>query len=110
MTDLTGNIKLADRKKHELKLVGSYVEVFWTATSRLSKRQCEKCVYSVRGQADDMICLELIYDAIDGVHRHDAIYWAPMSAVQYLRVLTEHEAEARIERLEREVLSDMPRD
>ena len=92
-----------------LTLVGSFCEVFWTATSRLAKRQCEKCVYLVRGKEADMICLELIYDAIDGVHKSEEIHWVPMAAVQYLKVLTPNVAKRRMETLEREVYENLPR-
>lgn len=93
-----------------LTLVGSFCEVFWTATSRLAKRQCEKCVYVVRGKEQDMICLELIYDAIDGVHKSDEIHWVPMAAIQYLKVLTPVVARRRMETLEREAFENHPRD
>ena len=93
-----------------LTLVGSHCEVFWTATSRMAKRQCEKCVYVVRGKEPDMICLELIYDAIDGVHKSDEIVWVPVSAIQYLKVLTPSVAKRRMETLEREAYENLPRD
>lgn len=101
---------LSSRDTSELSLVGSFVEVYWTATSRLAKRQCERCVYVVRGAVEGLVCVELVYDAIDGEHRKDAIYWVPLSNIQYLRVLTRSEAEHRIERLEREALENMPKD
>lgn len=103
-------VDLAKRDRTRLSLVGAFVEVRWTATHRLAKRQCEKCVYLIRGLEGDMICVELVYDAIDGEHRHDAIYWVAMDSVQYLRVLSEGEAQRRIERLEREVMEDHPKD
>lgn len=104
------DIQVSKRDKTELTIVGSYVEVRWTSTNVLSKRQCEKCVYLVRGIQGDMLCVELVYDAIEGEHKKDAIYWVNILSVQYLRVLTEGEAQRRIERLEREALDDMPKD
>ena len=103
------------RQHHEdmhlpLELVGSYCQVNWTATHRLAKRQCDKCVYIVRGKEADMICLELLYDAIDGEHRKDEIHWVPISAVQYLKVLTPAAAKRRMDQLEREVFEDSPKD
>lgn len=107
---LTMDIDLSSRDRAELTLVGSFVEVRWTSTHSLAKRQCEKCVYLVRGVQGDMVCLELVYDAIDGVHRKDAIYWVHITSVQYLRVLTESEATRRVEALEREVMENLPKD
>ncbi len=79
--------------------------------NKLAARQCEKCVYLVRGAEHGMLCVELVYDAIDGVRRQDAIYWVPLNAIQVLRMLTEKEAELRIERLEREAIDPhAPRD
>jgi hypothetical protein len=101
---------LENRKKTRLDLIGSYCEVMWSATNRMAKNQCSKCVYLVRGIEPGLICLELVYDAIEGVHRHDAIYWVPSDALQYLRVLDEKAAERRIEALEKEVYEDKPRD
>ncbi len=103
-------IDLTKIDKSALSLVGSYVEVRWTSTNYLAKRQCQKCVYLVRGADAGMICVELIYDAIDGEHKKDSIYWVESSAIQYLRVLRESEVRHRIETLEREVLADAPRD
>lgn len=103
-------MNLEKRDRSELDLVGTFCQVNWTSTNRLAKRQCEKCVYIVRGYAPGVICLELIYDAIDGVHRHDQIHWVPLDAVQYLHVLTEAAAQRRIDALEREVLDEQPRD
>lgn len=102
--------ELTDTHYTELKLIGSYCQVHWTSTHRLSKRQCEKCVYVVRGKEADMICLELIYDAIEGEHRHDEIHWVPTAAIQYLKVLSPAAAKRRIESLEREVFDDVPKD
>lgn len=102
--------ELTEAAKAPLSLVGSYCQVHWTSTHRLSKRQCEKCVYVVRGKEADMICLELIYDAIDGEHRLDEIHWVPTSAIQYLKVLSLATAKRRIENLEREVFNDVPKD
>jgi hypothetical protein len=104
------DVHLEQRDRTELDLVGSYCQVHWNATNRLAKRQCEKCVYTIRGAEGGMICLELIYDAIDGVHAKDAIYWVSMDAIQYLRVISEVAAKHRIESLEREVMEDAPRD
>lgn len=101
---------VAKQDRSPLELVGSFVEVRWTGTNVLAKRQCEKCVYLVRGVVGDMICVELVYDAIDGVHRRDSIYWVSILSVQYLRVLADSEAQRRIERLEREALAEMPKD
>lgn len=106
---MSGTLTLIDRDRSTLSLNGSYCEVNWTSTHRLAKRQCEKCVYLVRGVDNFMICLELIYDAIDGVHKHDSVYWVPASAIQYLRVLSEAAATRRIENLEREVMEEMSR-
>lgn len=107
---MTIETTLESRNKSELHLIGSFCQVHWSSANRLAKRQCEKCVYVVRGVADEMICVELIYDAIDGVHRNDAIYWVPMHAIQYLRVLSEAAAKRRIESLEREVMDEFPKD
>lgn len=101
---------LSDRPHQTIDLVGSYCEIYWASTSRMAKRQCEKCVYIVRGQSNDMLCVELIYDAIEGEHRQDYIYWVPSSAVQYLKVISQARAQTRIETLEREVFEEMPRD
>ena len=103
-------LKISSLDRSELSLVGSFVEVRWTSTHVLSKRQCEKCVYIVRGIQGDMLCLQLIYDAIEGVHRTDALYWANILSVQYLRVLTEKQAQHRIDTLEREALEELPKD
>lgn len=104
------NIALTERDRHPLDLVGSYCEIYWSSTNRLAKRQCEKCVYVVRGVVGDMVCVELVYDAIEGEHRHDHIYWVPVTAIQYMRMLTEHAASYRIESLEREPGHAGPRD
>lgn len=101
---------LSERDRRPLELVGAYCEVHWATSNRLAKRQCDKCVYVVRGTNNDMVCLELIYDAIEGEHRKDHIYWVPITAIQYLRVLSEAAAARRIETLEREVLEEHPRD
>jgi hypothetical protein len=103
-------VPLSERNRTPLELVGSYVEAYWCSTSRLAKRQCDKCVYLVRGNAPGMVCLELVYDAIDGEHRQDHIYWVPTDSIQYLRPLTEKAAQHRIDRLEREMADDKPRD
>ena len=102
------NVLSADRSR--LDLVGQFVEVRWAANHVLAKRQCDKCVYVVRGLESDMICLDLIYDAIDGVHRTDSVFWVNVLSVQYLRVLSERHAMQRIETREREVALDHPRD
>ncbi len=104
------SLSIINRQRSRLELVGSFVEVRWTSTNVLAKRQCEKCVYSVRGIEGDMLCIELVYDAIEGVHRHEAIYWVNILSVQYLRVLTDAEAQRRVERLEREALEEHPKD
>lgn len=105
------DITLSNIDKSELSLVGTFAEVRWTANNRLAARQCEKCVYLVRGVQNEMLCIELVYDAIEGSHRNDTIYWVPMQAIQYLRVLSDKEAQRRIDRLEREAFEgDMPRD
>ncbi len=103
-------INVLNRDCSRLSLIGSYAEVRWTATHFLAKRQCEQCVYVVRGHENDLLCVELIYDAIDGMHRRDAIYWVPMTAVQYLRTLSEREAHHRIEILEHQAMDDHPKD
>ncbi len=107
---ITMEVDLKTRDRAPMNLVGSFVEVRWSGTHSLAKRQCEKCVYLVRGAEGGMICLELIYDAIDGVHKKDAIYWVDAQSVQYLRVLTEAVAQHRIDSLEREVLENHPKD
>lgn len=104
------SLTLPERDKNPLEMVGSYVEIYWSATNRMAKRQCEKCVYVVRGQSGNLLAVELIYDAIEGVHRHDSVYWVPSESVQYMRVLSESAALRRIETLEREVFEDRPRD
>lgn len=107
---MTLKVSLAERDRNQLELMGSYVEVYWCATNRLAKRQCDKCVYLVRGTSPGMICLELVYDAIEGEHRHDAVYWVPVDSIQYLRLLSERAAQHRIDRLEEELAADKPRD
>ncbi|MBS1704352.1 MAG: hypothetical protein JST40_00650 [Armatimonadetes bacterium] len=101
---------LSERDKTVLKLIGSYCEIYWSANNRLAKRQCEKCVYVVRGMEGEMVCVELIYDSIDGEHHRDSIFWVPVSSIQYMRVLSEAAAMRRIETLEREVIENFPRD
>ena len=103
-------IRQHDDNHRPLELVGSYCQVNWTATHRLAKRQCDKCVYTVRGKEVDMLCLELLYDAIDGEHRQEEIHWVPLSAIQYLKVLTPAAAKRRMEQLEREVFLEAPKD
>ncbi len=105
---MESNVLGSDRSR--LDLVGQLVEVGWAAAHPFAKKQCGKCVYAVRGIEYDMICLDLVYDAIDGVHRTDAVYWVNVLAVQYLRVLSEREAKSRIEFFEREFELDRPRD
>ncbi len=97
-----------DRPK--LHLIGQLVEVRWAAGHPFAKKQCDQCVYAVRGIEYDMICLDLVYDAADGVHRTDAIHWVNVLAVQYLRVLSEREAKMRVEFFEREFELERPRD
>lgn len=110
MIEAMDQAQLETRHRARLDLVGSYCEVMWDATNRMAKHQCSRCVYVVRGFEPGLICLEMVYDAIDGVHRFDAIYWVPTAAIQYLRVLERKAAERRIETLEREALQDQPRD
>lgn len=108
---MTETISLANVDRSELKLVGSFVQVHWSEECSLSIRQCEKCVFLVRGLEQGMVCVELIYDAIEGVHCHDAIYWVPLRAIDTMRLLSEKEAERRMNILERQALSaDKPRD
>jgi hypothetical protein len=103
--------KLSARDRSPLDLIGSYAEVTWSANNRMAKRQCDKCVYLVRGIAGPMVGLELVYDAIDGEHRHEAIYWVPSEAIQYLKVLSELAATHRIESFAAEGLEeDAPKD
>jgi hypothetical protein len=102
-------IDLEQRENSRLDLVGSFVEVRWTSTHVLAKRQCQKCVYLVRGFEAGMACIELVYDAIDGEHKTDSIYWVETSAIQYLRVLSKKEAHRRIDTLERELMAELPR-
>ena len=97
-----------DRPK--LDLIGRLVEVQWSPSHVFSKKPCDRCVYAVRGLESDMICVELVYDAKDGVHRTDSVYWVNVLAVSYLRVLSEEEARSRVEFYEREFESDCPRD
>lgn len=104
------NMKLSERETQAVPLVGSFCEIHWTSTNRMAKRQCEKCVYLVRGIEGEMLCVELIYDAIEGEHRHDHIYWVPTSAVQTLRLLTLNQAQHRVEILEKQAYEDLPRD
>lgn len=101
---------MMNKDRKELELVGTYCEIYWTASNRLAKRQCEKCVYYVRGIENNLVCVELIYDAIEGEHRQDKIYWVPTEAIQYMHVLTEAVAMRRIETLEREAYNDRPLD
>jgi len=110
MTEAMDQMHLENRHRSRLDLVGSYCEVMWDATNRMAKHQCSKCVYLVRGCEPGLICLEMVYDAIEGIHRYDAIYWVPIEALQYLRVLERKVAERRIETLEREAMQEHPRD
>lgn len=108
---VVNEVDLSSREKTPLSLVGAFVQVHWVAECHLAERQCERCVYVVRGLEGGLVCVELIYDAIDGVHRHDAIHWVPVQAISFMRVLTEKEAELRIQRLEKTVFGpDHPRD
>lgn len=104
------NISLNNVDRSPLSLVGTFVEVHWAPGNKLSARQCEKCVYLVRGVENGMVCLELVYDAIEGIHRHDAIYWVPLQGISFVRALSDRLAEQRIQRLELDAVSDMPRD
>ena len=105
---MESNVVSVDRSK--LELVGQLVEVKWSANHAFAKKPCEQCVYVVRGMEFDMICLELVYDAVDGTHGRDAVYWVNVLSVQYLRVLGEREARSRIEFYEREFQLDRPHD
>lgn len=105
---MESNVITVDRAK--LELVGQLVEVKWSPSHSFAKKQCEQCVYAVRGHENDMICLELVYDAVDGTHSRDAIYWVNVLSVQYLRVLGEREAQSRIAFYEREFQLDRPHD
>lgn len=97
-------------ERPKLELVGCLVEVQWSPSHAFAKKPCDRCLYTVRGLEGDMVCLELVYDAKDGVHRTDSVYWVNILAVSHLRVLTEREARTRIEYFEREFESDCPRD
>jgi len=97
-------------ERPRLDLIGQFVEVRWAPGHVFAQKQCDRCVYAVRGLENDMICLDLVYDAAEGIHRKDAVYWVNILSVSYLRVLTEREAARRIETLEREVHSELPRD
>ncbi|MBS1714549.1 MAG: hypothetical protein JST30_09460 [Armatimonadetes bacterium] len=97
-------------ERPKLDLVGCLVEVQWSPSHAFAKKPCDRCVYSVRGLESDMVCLELVYDAQDGGHRTDAVFWVNVLAVSHLRVLTDKEARTRIEYFEREFESDCPRD
>ncbi len=94
----------------QLSLVGKYVEVKWAPTHSLANRLCEQCVYTVRGHEKDLICVHLVYDAVEGMHRNEAIFWVPLTAVQYIRVLSDREAIHRIDLLERLALDNLPKD
>jgi len=102
------NVLQSDRSR--LDLVGQFVEVRWSTSHAFAKKQCDQCVYVVRGLESDMICLDLAYDAIDGVHRTDSVYWVNVLSVQYLRVLSEREVERRVAHFEREFEMSHPRD
>jgi hypothetical protein len=54
--------------------------------------------------------VELVYDAIEGIGGQDKIYWVPVEAIQVMRVLTIAQAQARMDRLEREAMGDSPKD
>lgn len=105
---MESNVLSIDRSR--LDLVGQLVEVRWTAGHPFAKLQSEQCVYAVRGTENDLICLELVYNANDGAHRKDAIYWVNVLAVQYMRVLSAREAQSRVEFFEREFELDRPHD
>lgn len=105
------NVNTSTLDRSVLSLVGGFAEVTWVTNNKLAARQCEKCVYLVRGAEYGMLCVELVYDAIEGRRRNDAIYWVPTTAVQSMRVLSEKEANRRIETLEREAVDpSTPRD
>jgi hypothetical protein len=105
---MESNVVSVDRSR--LEFVGQLVEVKWSSSHAFAKKQCEQCVYAVRGHENDMICLELVYDAVDGAHGKDAVYWVNVLSVQYLRVLGEREAQSRITFYEREFQLDRPHD
>jgi len=96
--------------RSKLDLIGQLVEVRWSPDHTFARKQCEKCVYVVRGIEHGMICLDQVYDATEGVHRKEAAHWVPMNSVHYLRVLSEREAKVRIEFFEREFELDRPHD
>jgi hypothetical protein len=102
--------KLAELERCEIPLVGTFCEIRWTATNVMAQRQCEKCVYLVRGACGSLVCVELVYDAIEGHNSQDKVYWVPVEAVQVMRVLTMAQAQARMDRLEREAMADHPKD
>lgn len=103
------DVKVLDRDRTRMELVGQFVEVRWTP-GPLADHRCDHCVYLVRGHENDMLCLELVYRKEDGVHNHDGIFWVNVLAVQYLRVLSERDALVRIDTLEREVMDRHPKD
>jgi hypothetical protein len=82
----------------------------WTATNRMAKHQCQRCVYLVRGVEGGMIGIEMVYDAIEGDHQYDGIYWVPIEAIQYLHILDINAAQRRIDNLEREIAEELPKD
>jgi len=102
--------KLGDLERGELPIVGTFCEIRWTSSNIMAKRQCEKCVYLVRGAHGPLVCVELVYDAIEGIGGQDKIYWVPVEAIQVMRVLTIAQAQARMDRLEREAMGDSPKD
>ncbi|MCO5297100.1 MAG: hypothetical protein M9921_09610 [Fimbriimonadaceae bacterium] len=103
------DINVLDRDRSRMELVGQFVEVRWTP-GPLAEHRADQCVYLVRGHENDMLCLELVYRKKDGVHDHDGIFWVNVLAVQYMRVLSDREAQQRVEALEREVMEKHPRD
>lgn len=100
-------IELSDRDLSRIELIGSLCQANWSFEG---KRQCEKCVYAVRGLEGSMICLELVYDAVDGMHKHDEVLWIPTSSIQYLKALTPTDAKRLIEGLEKRAYDGHPRD
>lgn len=105
---MESNVLSIDRSR--LDLVGQLVEVRWAVGHPFAKKQCEQCVYAVRGIDHDMICLGLVYDACDGIHNSDAVYWVNILAIQYMRVLSERDVKSRIDFFERQFELDRPRD
>lgn len=97
-------------KRSRLDLIGQWVEVKWATGHPFATKKCETCVYCVRGVENDMLCLDLVYDASDGSHKSDMVVWVSILAIHYMRVLTDRDVNARIERFEREFQLGCPHD